>query len=253
MFRVLAACLALVVLGCFGASAQERALPDRDALFTATEQNLVKSEREEVHYAYRERRTDLHTNPFGKIGTDGTRVYDVTPGSPPGVFYRTLIERNGKPVTGSKPEKEEPPQRRERSNKRGPLEEALDMLDFMVERRDVIDGRDMIVVGFAPKPDAKADSDTQKMAKKFKGEVWIDESACEVARVEAVAIDDLTFGLGLLARLHEGTRATLVREPVDSTVWLPTSLRFKGEGHAMLFRKLVVDYAVDWFDYRRVN
>ena len=253
MARLIAACLMLLVVARLGTSAQQPVLPDRDTLFMATEQNLLKSQREQGHYAYRERRTELHTNPFGKIGTDGIRVYDVRPGAEPGVFYRTLIERDGKPVSDSKPQKEEPPRRRDRSSRRGQIEQAVDMLDFTVQRRDVLNGRDMIVVSFAPKPDAKADSRAQEMAKEFKGQVWVDESAREVARVDAVAIDDLTFGLGLLARLNEGTHVTLTREKVDSTVWLPTSLRFKGEGRAMLFRKLVVDYAVDWFDYRRAN
>lgn len=247
------ACLALVAAVSLGASAQQRALPDRDALFMATEQNLVKSQREQVHYAYHERRTELHTNPFGKIGTDGTRVYAVVPGADPGVFYRTLIERDGKPVADSKPEKEEPPRRREQSGRRGQIEQAVDMLDFTVERREPLDGRATIVVGFAPKPGAKAESRAQQLARTFEGEVWVDESASEVVRVDAVALDDLTFGLGLVARLNKGTHVTLVRGQVDDTVWLPTSLRFKGEGRAMLFRKLVVDYAVDWFDYRRAN
>jgi hypothetical protein len=42
------------------------------------------------------------------------------------------------------------------------------------------------------------------------------------------------------------------RRLVEGDAWLPTSMRFKGEGRALLFRKLVIDFAVEWFDYRRV-
>ena len=53
-------------------------------------------------------------------------------------------------------------------------------------------------------------------------------------------------------RLGEGTHVKVVREPVDS-VWLPTSIRLMGEGRALLFRKLNVDYFVEWFDYKRAQ
>jgi hypothetical protein len=91
------------------------------------------------------------------------------------------------------------------------------------------------------------------MAKVFKGTVWVDEDAKEVVRVEAIAIDSLSYGFGVLARLSEGTRVEVVRERIDSTVWLPTSIKLKGDGRALLFiRKLNVDYFIEWFDYKRV-
>jgi hypothetical protein len=57
----------------------------------------------------------------------------------------------------------------------------------------------------------------------------------------------------MIARLNAGTRVTLLRDQVEGGIWLPTSIRFKGEGRAVLFRKLNVDLAIDWFDYRLVG
>ena len=250
-----AAVIVLVQVAAFGAVAQEPPLPDRDAFFADTKANLLKSQREQVHYAYRERRTDLHTNPFGKLGTDGSRVFDVTPGSTPGVFYRTLIERNGHPVTGGTPERVEGRRRDRPASRTGrsPIDDALETLEFRIERREQVDGRSAIVVAFAPKPDADPDTREGKLAREFKGEVRVDEAAREVMRVDAVAVDDLTFGFGLVARMNEGTRVTMTRQKVDAIAWLPTLVRFMGEGRAMLFRKLVLDYRVEWSDYRRVE
>jgi hypothetical protein len=62
----------------------------------------------------------------------------------------------------------------------------------------------------------------------------VDEAAAEVVRVEATAIEDITYGLGVVARLNKGAVVTLVRERVESDTWLPTSIRFSGEGRAML-------------------
>ena len=91
-----------------------------------------------------------------------------------------------------------------------------------------------------------------KIAKVFRGSAWIDEATHEVMRVEATSIDSLSYGLGFVARLGEGTKATLSRERIDSSVWLPTSIRLTGDGRALLFRKLNIDYVIEWFNYKRV-
>ena len=121
-----------------------------------------------------------------------------------------------------------------------------------MQRRESVDGRDAIVVTFAPKKGAQPQTREGKMAKLFSGSIWIDEAAQEVVRVEGTAIDSMSFGLGMIARLNEGSRVALTRQPVEGGLWLPTSVRFAGAGRAMVFRKLTVDYAVDWFDYREV-
>jgi hypothetical protein len=74
-----------------------------------------------------------------------------------------------------------------------------------------------------------------------------------VFRINAKAIDDVAFGYGgVLARINKGADVTLRRELVQGNLWLPVSMRFNGEGRALLLRKLTIDFAVDWFDYRQV-
>jgi len=63
--------------------------------------------------------------------------------------------------------------------------------------------------------------------------------------------DDITYGLGVVARINKGAVVTLVRERVEGDTWLPTSIRLSGEGRAMLIRKLRVDHLIEWFNYRR--
>ena len=79
---------------------------------------------------------------------------------------------------------------------------------------------------------------------------WVDEVAGEVEHVEAIAVDEISFGFGLVARVGKGATVRAERRPVDGGIWLPTAVRFQGDGRAMLFRKLDVDFAIDWFDYR---
>ena len=231
-------------------SAQSRPLPDEETFFAATRENLARANRLQNGYAYKERRTELHMNPFGRIGTGGVQLYEVTPGPDPSVYFRRLLERDGKPVTDGRPERQE---RRVRTQGRSAVEDTVATLQFAIDRRERIDGRDAIVIRFEPRPDADPETREGRMAKVFKGQIWVDEQAREVVRVEAIAIDDLSYGFGLLARLNEGTVVTLTRAPVEGGIWLPTSIRFKGQGRALLVRRLNIDYVIEWFDYRRVT
>ena len=255
--HVVRVCLTLLALMCAGAAAsplrlqsQERPLPEHEGFYQAVRDNLAKSDREQYRYAYRERRTEIHTNPFGRLGTGGRLLYDVTPGEELGIFYRRLLERDGKPQPDEERQKVD---RRERRGRPSPsMEDVVSTLEFEIRRRETVAGRDMIVVEFRPRKNADPKTRQGKIAKAFAGTVWIDEAAREVARVEATSIDSISYGFGIVARLGDGTKATLIRERIDEHVWMPTSIRLVGEGRALLLlRKLNVDFAVEWFDYRR--
>ena len=225
-------------------------LPDEDAFFDAVRENMARSNREQYRYAYKERRTELHTNPFGRLGTGDIVVYDVTPGPTPSVTFRRLLEKNGKPVTDSKPERQE---RRVRTGGKSSTDDTVESLRFALDRRETVDGRRAIVVRFEPRREAKPETREGRLAKAFRGLIWVDEEAREVLRVEATAVDDLSYGFGLLARVRKGSMVTLTRQRIDEHIWLPTSIKFKGDGRALLaLRKLNIDFAVEWFDYRRM-
>ena len=49
------------------------------------------------------------------------------------------------------------------------------------------------------------------MMRNFSGRVWISESDHELARVEVEAVDNVSIGLGLLARLHKGSTLSFER------------------------------------------
>jgi hypothetical protein len=224
-------------------------LPDAATFLEATRVNLTRAQQEQDRYSYKERRTELHVNPFGRMGTGGERVYEVTPGPDRSVFYRRLIERDGKAVEDSASERQE---RRSRTQAKSVVDDTVANLELKMDRREVVGGRAAIAILFGPRPGPKPATREGKLVSVFKGTIWVDEAAHEVMRIEAVAIDNITYGYGLLARLNKGTRITVVREPIEGGVWLPTSIRFVGEGRAMLVRKLSIDYSINWFDYKRV-
>jgi hypothetical protein len=275
-----AALMVTAAIAGVGPRAQEpRPLPSPEALFKAVQDNLIRAERIDYQYAFRERRTDIHTNPFGKLGTDGTTVTDVYPSATAALTYRRTIERNGVPLSPQalaeqdreyqkraaevlkRLASEEPDAKRrrereaERAAQRGQrrIADIVNTLRFKIEGRAEHEGVPAIVVSFTPRPEAMPETRQGRIAQKFSGIVWIHEAEREVMRLEAKAIDDISFGYGLIARLGEGTVATVTRRRIDGDVWLPTQLTIKGRGRAAVFRTLVIDFKADWFDYRKLE
>ena len=236
-------------------AAQGRPLPEQEAFFRETQENLERARSTQFWFAYTERETELRRNPFGRVGTGGTKSYSVWPELDPPTIVRRLIAEDGVPVEDGEIERIELETRRRDDDdddepRRSGVEDTIAVLRFTIDRRERVDGRDMIVVRFEPRPDEEPQTREGEWAKDFAGEIWIDEEAREAARVEATTLDSISLGLGLIARLGEGARVTLERGPVDGGVWMPTSVRFQGEGRAFLFlRRLDVNHVVEWSDY----
>jgi hypothetical protein len=139
---------------------------------------------------------------------------------------------------------------RQRAQQR--IDDVIAALRFKVDSRTVYKGVETIIVTFTPNPDANPSTREGKAAQTFAGKIWIDEAAWEVMQLEAKSVDDLSIGLGIVARINEGTTATVTRQPVEGGLWMPTRLTLNGRGRAALFRPFVVDLVNEWFDYRRL-
>jgi hypothetical protein len=256
-----------------------RPLPDPDTFYAAVRENLARAQQATHLYAYKERRTDLHTNPFGRIGTGGTRVFEVHPAANSELTYRRLVERNDVPVGAEELAEQDRAYRRRvaeverqsdrstaderrrraeedaaaRERARAMIDDVVDTLRFTLEGRVMHNGEEAIAIAFAPKPDARPRTRQGRLVQKFTGTIWVREADAEVMHVEARAVDNISFGLGIVARLNEGTTATLTRRPVPGGMWMPTGLTLSGRGRAALFRRLVVDHSIEWFDYARMD
>lgn len=260
------------------ARAQDGPLPDRDAFYRRVRDNLARAERATHLYTYKERRTDVHTNPFGRLGTGGVSLYDVYPSPVRQLVYRRLIERNEELIAATELARQdgeyrgrvtavlrergargpedaelvEAEARRARERRERAIADVVDALEFTIKGRTTYNGVPAVVVTFRPKSTATPATRQGRTAQKFAGTVWIDEQAAEVMHLEATSIEDISYGLGLVARLDTGTTATVTRQPVGDGIWMPTELALSGRGRAVLFRRLVVDFSITWFDYRRL-
>ena len=273
-----AAALVAIAIGVAHPAARQGngGLPDRETFLREVRENLARAQEMAHQFAYKERRTDMHMNPFGRMGTGDMRVSEVYPASIPQLTYRRVVQRNGLPVSAEDlaaqeqeyrekvadvrrrlaREDEDDREERERdellAQRRAQrmIDDVVAALDFDIARREVRDGVRTIVISFTGRPDAKPLTREGRVAKVFTGHAWVDEAAREVIHVEAIATDDVSFG-GFIAKLYEGTHATLERDEIAPGVWLPTRIKLEGEARA-LFRKTKIDYLIEWFDYQRL-
>jgi hypothetical protein len=282
LWRVAIALIGLLAIlpgsGAQSAANQTDAGPNHEAFFATVRENLSRAQRVAHEFSYKERRTTLQTNPFGKLGTGGVELYQVYPSLNPELTYRRLLERDGVPVSqhelleqdreyrtraarvraGSNDQQEAAQRRRERDEaeaRRGAqasVDDVVATLQFTVSGRGEFEGKPAVLVTFARHPQFRPKTREGQFAQKFTGTIWIHAERNEVMHVEAKSTESLAFGFGIVARLGEGTTAALTRRAVEPELWMPTNVRVAGSGRAVMFiRKLVLDYAAEWFDYER--
>jgi hypothetical protein len=269
---VLALVLSLAALALF---AQDRPLPDYETFAKQVKAHLATDEERQSGYTFRERRIEQKLDGSGRSKDEAVKVFEVYPGLPGENRYRRLIEENGKPVAADKlaeqdrarlkdveayarklsiaPEREKAARDLERERRRyaAAIDDIFGIYDIRMVGRESIEGHDTIMATLAPRVEARPQTDDGKIMRHFKARAWISESDYELVRVEIEAIDELTFGLGLLARVHKGTVATYQRRQVNNEVWLPERVTWTASARVLLLKTLRLRGVAEFSDYRK--
>jgi hypothetical protein len=265
--------LALIVLAT--PAAQDRPLPDQDAFAAQVKRHLATDEERQSGYTFLERRIEQKLDASGQSKDQSVKVFEVYPGLPGEDRYRRLIEEHGRHVPAgdlakrdrsrqkevedyarrlsiasqrTKATRDEDKARREYS---AAVDDIFHIYDIRMLGRESLDGHDTIVATLTPIPGVKPLTDDGKIMRHFKARAWISEADYELVRVEIEAIDDLSFGLGLLARVHKGTVATFQRRMVNDEVWLPAEVTWTASARVMLFKRVRVRGASEFSNYRK--
>src|SRR5262249_22076252 len=119
--------------------------------------------------------------------------------------------------------------------------------------RETIEGHDTIVFTLVPRPGGKPRTRAGNLLHNLSGRVWISESEYELVRLEGEAIDTVSFGLGLRARLHKGPRASFPRRKVNGEVWLPAEARYALSARVGLLAVLRRGATVEFSNYKKFS
>jgi hypothetical protein len=201
----------------------------------------------------------------GRTTDESVKVIESYPGLPgeDGRWER-LISEDGKPVPASElqrqdrerekkaralaerlasePAREQSRQAEESTKQRQERARAIDdifvVYDIRMVGRESIAGHDTIAFSLTPRANAQPRTREGGLMRHFTVRAWVSEADHELVRVDAEAIDTMSFGLGLLARVHKGARFWFERRKVNGEVWLPAVASYAGSARVGLVRTL---------------
>ena len=181
--------------------------------------------------------------------------------------YSRLIERNDQPLPPDEQRKQqqrldkaaldrqgESPSRRaerekERERQREFLRKIPDIYDFAIQGEDTLDSHPVWVIHATPKSGYIAQKKESKLLTKFRGTLWIGKTDYEWVRVEAEAIQPVTWGL-FLVKLNPGSTVTLEETRFNNEVWLPKRQVIRVSAR-LGFKRFNMEQEVTFRNYRK--
>ena len=271
--------IAIALLSVTVLVAQERPLPDQDRFLREVRTRLQTDSSLQRSYMYVETRREQELDGRGRVKQESVKVYENYPGLPGDDRWERLISENGRPRDASDLEKEmrdrqkkaealireakERPaqqqarQQREYAEQRREFDAVLDdiflVFDIRMERRELLNGHETIVLSLTPRPKAQPRTREGSQMRTFTVRAWVSESDRELVRVDAEAIKTLSMGFGLLARLHEGAKLSFLRTKVNDEVWLPSRVSYSGSARVGLVVTIRRSGSSEYSGYRKFS
>jgi hypothetical protein len=275
--RLVRACL--IVILAIPAAGQDRPLPDYATFMAEARKRLQADDVRQSEYVYLETRREQKLDATGKSTKETLDVFESYPALPNESRWQRQTVKDGKPVTSEdsarmdrerqkkvleyakelerNPEKvradEQKKHDEERRDSERAVDDALRVFDIKMLGREVVSGYETIVFSLTPRKDARPQTSEGKMMRHFAGKVWVSESEYEVVRLEAEAIETASFGFGLLARVHKGSKAAFERRKVNDEQWLPARATYTASARVLLVKVMRIGGTLEFSDYRKFS
>jgi hypothetical protein len=272
-------CSCLIAILAVPVAGQDRPLPDYASFMAEVRKRLEADDVRQSDYVYVETRREQKLDAAGTSTKETLNVFESYPALPNEPRWRRQIVKDGKPVPPAdladvdrdrqkkvleyakklerNPEQVRDAERKkhedERRDSERQVDDALRVYDIKMLGREVVNGYETIAVSFSPRKDAKPQTSEGKIMRHFAGKAWVSESEYEVVRIEAEAIDTVSFGLGLLARVHKGSKAAFERRKVNGEQWLPARATYTASARVMLVKVMRVGGTLEFSDYRKFS
>jgi len=208
-------------------------------------------------YGYYEEDIEIQLDRSGGEVSREARVYVVSPAPPGGEPDSRLISVDGRPPTPDEREEDEERRADERDSqeaakarerRREAVEDLRRGLTVRIDGREIVDGRQVTILAFEPRPGAKLRSRAGLLIRAMKGRIWVTPSG-DITRAEAELIDDVSVGWGLIARVWKGASLRARQQP-QGDMWLPLDMNAEARGRTLLFRTFRTRYVVRFWGYK---
>jgi len=271
--------IAFVLVTGAGPALQERPLPDQASFLAETRKHLQTDSTLQSSYVYVETRRELKLDKDGRTTDESVKVFESYPGFPGEERWERLISEDGRTVssaalakqdrerlqraneiaqrTSDDPEKERARQERERQKDRRERDAAVrdifNVFDIRMTGREAVDNHATIAFSLIPRPDASPQTREGKQMRHFRLRAWISEDDHELVKLDAEAIDPLSFGFGVIARLNTGAQLSFLRRKINGEVWLPAIVTYSGSARVGLVATLRRRGTSEFSGYRKYS
>jgi hypothetical protein len=216
----------------------DRPLPEQAEFLRHVRSTLQSDQLLQRRYTYREKRTSIRRDDQGsETGRTEKIIEHPVLGS-----GETLAQHEARRLTEGDNRRQE----------NAIVDDVFRLYRFQLEGRETLGGYEAIAVTFTPEPGVIPRTREGKILQKFSGRALVVERDHQLMRLEVESTDDVTFGFGILARLHKGSQMLFQRRPVND-VWLPSELRYSGDGRVLLVKKMRVEEVREYSGYRPLN
>jgi len=272
-------CACLIAILAVPAAAQDRPLPDYATFMAEARKRLAADDVRQSEYVYVATQRQQKLDASGKSTKETLDVFESYPALPNEARWRRQTVKDGKAVSPEdlvkvdrerqnkvfeyakkleqNPEKVRAAEQKKRDEERRDTERAIDdvfrVYDIKMLGREVMSGYETIGFSFTPRKDARPQTSDGKIMRHFAGKAWVSESEYEVVRLEAEAVETASFGLGLLARVHKGSKATFERRKVNGEQWLPARATYTASARVLLVKVMRIGGTLDFSDYRKYS
>ena len=223
-------------------------------------------------YTYLQSETERQLDGQGKATSTTTKDFEVQ--RIYGILHKTLIRKDGKllPLKEQVAEKEKleklsakqarlsaadrEKQVRDEASKRRKQREFLKDIpkayDFRLVGEETLANRAVWVIEATPNRTYSPSSIQTRAFTKMKAKFWIAKEIDQLMRMEAEALDTLSFGF-VLARLNKGSRITVEVMQVNNEIWVPKMFRADIDARLALLKKVRASEEVQFSNFRKFS
>ena len=217
-------------------------------------------------YTYHQREEDREFDENGDLKKKKTETDEVLilAGRP----YERVVARDGRPLSGKEAGKEREkmdqelarrehltPAERIKDDKqlieeRKILREIPGAFDFKLLGEEDVSGERTWVIDATPKPGYQPKSSLTKILPKIHAKLWIAQDGYQWVKLEADALEPLSFGLGLF-RVAPGASLLYEQTLVNNEAWLPAHVDIHAATRLGYVKKTQIEIELTYRDYRK--
>jgi hypothetical protein len=223
-------------------------------------------------YTCTQRQVIKHLDKHGNVKSTEIKTYDINFYF--GEFYSRLVQVDDKPLNAKDQAKEDEKlekflakrrkeseedrekrvakQEKERQEGRAFERDVVNAYEFRLVGDDKVSGEDAWVIEATPRPDFKPTQPHADMLKKIKGRIWIEKQDYNWVKVEAEAVDTISFGL-FLFRIHPGSHFVLETAHINNELWALKRLYISGSARIALLKNESAEQEEVFSNYKKFS